>query len=91
MYATNADFDMIENRAPNVEMILLLTVGIPPIRAALSEFMILWAAFSIKPLFCSEGKDVVISLNFKERVRAEGFLLVPAGSRITLKNQNTVF
>ena len=75
---------MIENRAPRVEITLVRTVGIPPIYAAFSLFIILWAAFNIKLAFCSGGNDVVISLNFKDRVRADGFFDIPAGNNRTL-------
>ena len=75
---------MIENLAPKVDIILVRTLGIPPILAAFSQFIILCEAFNIKLALCSGGSDPVISLNFKDRVRAEGLLdIVPAGNNRT--------
>merc|ERR1719510_2928889 len=41
MYATKADFDMMENLAPNVDMILVRSSRTPSLIAAFSELIIL--------------------------------------------------
>ena len=78
-----ADLVVDENLAPIDEIIFVRVVGIPPFKAAFSEFNIRCVALSIRPLFSSVMRGLVISANFKDRV-LEDFFTIPAGINITL-------